>query len=139
MNTPNLIPLARRIAEGAHQGETRRDGRTPYIRHLESVVDRLPAGSSEATIAAAWLHDAVENGGVHQTYLTLAGIPPAVIAAVDAITKRRGEPYPAYLARVKANPIALIVKRADIAANLADEPSAKQLAKYTQARELLGA
>jgi len=129
----NLILKARQIAEIYHQGQTRRDGITPYISHVKAVVAGLPAGSGPDMVATAWLHDIPENTLLTVADLAARGIPPVVAAAVQAITKRRGEPYLAYVERVAADPIARQVKLADITANLADAPSPKQLAKYAQA------
>jgi hypothetical protein len=53
------------------------------------------------------------------------GCPEEVIAAVDALTKRSGERKMAYYCRVASNPIALVVKRGDIA----DNSDPKRLAK----------
>ncbi len=64
----------------------------------------------------AWLHDAVED-----TIVTLKDIEndfgTPVADAVDAITSRPDQAKAVFYARVKANPIALTVKAADIADN----------------------
>lgn len=46
-----------------------------------------------------------------------AGMPREVVAAVEAITRRRNEPRTAYYDRVLAEPLAVAVKLADIADN----------------------
>ena len=113
-----LIALARYIAAEAHAGSTRWDGQ-PYITHPAAVAGALDDPSA---IAVAWLHDVVED-----TWLTLGdlesfGIPRDVVEAVDAMTRRDGERYTDYIARVRENPIARRVKIADIRHNLIDLP-----------------
>jgi hypothetical protein len=65
---------------------------------------------------------------------------------VDAITKVKGESLDQSMARVKANPLALIVKTADISHNadperqtgLSDESRVRLTAKYQKSARLLG-
>ena len=54
------ILLARSIAEEAHLGQFRRDGKTPYIEHPRQVSHRL-YHLDDNYIAAAWLHDVIED------------------------------------------------------------------------------
>lgn len=68
---------------------------------------------------AFWLalfHDAVEDGYAPKALLRLW-------PALDAITRREGEVYlSAYIPRVAAHPVALAVKRADLAENMKRAP-----------------
>lgn len=109
----DAIQLARR----AHEGQLDKSGR-PYIAHPLRVMGSV-AGEHERMTAV--LHDVVEDTAVTLEDLTSAGCPAEVIAAVTAISKRPDEPREQYLARVKANPIALTVKRADIADNMSPD------------------
>jgi hypothetical protein len=59
----------------------------------------------------------IEDTEASLEFLVHAGFSDAVGAAVDAMTKRDGEDYMDYLARVKANEIAIVVKLADIKHN----------------------
>lgn len=139
IKTP-LTELAERLARKHHRGQTRRDGITPYIIHLEQVVELLPKYDrlNEEIVASAWLHDVVEKGGLTIEELTLDYmIPLPVFLAVSALTKKKWEPYADYLERVKGVAIAVVVKRADIAANLADAPTPHQRRKYALALEVL--
>ncbi len=59
----SMIARACAFAEERHRGQTRKDrARTPYLAHPEEVA-RLVAGfgGGEAAVAAAWLHDTVED------------------------------------------------------------------------------
>jgi len=50
------------LASAAHDGQSRKDGRSPYIGHPTAVAERLTrAGAGESVIAAALLHDVVED------------------------------------------------------------------------------
>jgi (p)ppGpp synthase/HD superfamily hydrolase len=119
------IQLARR----AHEGQLDKSGR-PYIAHPLRVMGKV---SGEHERMAAVLHDVVEDTSVTLADLTAAGCPEEVLAAVAAISKQPGEDQAAYLARVSANPIARVVKRADIADNLSPDRLSR-LDSATQAR-----
>jgi hypothetical protein len=124
-----LTAVAASLAASAHGGQMRHDGRTLYITHPMRVAARL-SGSPNEVVAAAWLHDVLEDTKTTVHDMVAAGIPAPVIAAVESLTKRRGEQYTAYLARVKADPIARAVKMADMLDNLTDNPTPKQVVKY---------
>jgi (p)ppGpp synthase/HD superfamily hydrolase len=106
----DAIQLARR----AHEGQLDKSGR-PYIAHPLRVMGHLRGEHERMT---AVLHDVVEDTDVTLDDLTALGCPAEVLAAVTAISKQPGEAQAEYLARVMANPIALRVKRADIADNM---------------------
>jgi guanosine-3',5'-bis(diphosphate) 3'-pyrophosphohydrolase len=81
-----MIPQAYERAAAAHVGQVRRSGE-PYIGHplaVAKIVAQL--GLDDVTVAAALLHDAVEDTGV-----TLADIEvefgPDVARIVDGVTK----------------------------------------------------
>jgi len=130
------------VARRAHEGQMDKSGR-PYIAHSLRVMGAL---RDERERMAAVLHDVIEDTTVTLVDLTDAGCPPEVLAAVAAVTKQPGEDQSAYLARVAANPIALAVKRADIADNMSpdrlsrlDAATQERLrAKYESALRQLG-
>lgn len=139
------VQRARALATTAHDGQVDKAGR-PYIGHPTRVVGYLVKPTAQESVVA-WLHDVVED-----TSITLEDIEndfgSQVADAIDAITRRPSEKanLVAYYARVKANPIALRVKAADIADNT--DPARLQLleptkradleAKYAHARHELG-
>ncbi len=59
----DLITRASAFAHERHQGQTRKGiAAEPYITHVQAVVDLVTQfGADEETIAAAWLHDVVED------------------------------------------------------------------------------
>ncbi|HEX6358223.1 HD domain-containing protein [Actinophytocola sp.] len=105
------------VARRAHEGQLDKSGR-PYIAHPLRVMGAL---RDEHERMAAVLHDVVEDTSVTLADLRAAGCPEQVLSAVAAISKQPGEDQEAYLARVAANPIALAVKRADLADNMSPE------------------
>lgn len=141
-----LIERARALAVSAHEGQVDKSGQ-PYIQHPARVAARVAKqlGTHHPAVAVAWLHDVVED-----TTVTMEDIAhhfgDDIAAAVDALTKRKGESPEHYYARVRAHPWALTVKAADIADNtdpqrlaLLDAATANRLrAKYATARALLG-
>lgn len=142
----SYIEAARDIAERAHKGQVDKAG-FEYITHPFRVAARASArGGSDEVVAAAWLHDVLEDTNVTATQLLEAGIPEVVVDAVEAVTKRSGEPLVSYCDRVRANPIALEVKRADLDDNTdpsrttaLDAATRERLAsKYDRVRNLLG-
>jgi len=57
-----LIEKADQLAERAHTGQTRKDAPTPYIEHPRAVAAILKdAGFDETVVAAALVHDVVED------------------------------------------------------------------------------
>lgn len=134
------------IAREAHATQTDKAGR-PYAEHLQAVADGVRArGGTIEQIAAAWLHDAVEDGVLPPEWLDAAELPPSVKDMVLALTKRKGEELPDYTRRILATPGALLVKEADLAHNadpvrlaVLDEPTRARLTeKYATVRRLLG-
>ncbi|MEU7000943.1 HD domain-containing protein [Nonomuraea sp. NPDC046570] len=129
------------LAAEAHQGQVDKAGR-PYIEHPLRVMGRV---SGEYARMAAVLHDVLEDTDLTVAELRAAGCPERVIAAVQALTKHSGEPLAASMARAAGNPIAMVVKRADIADNsdparlgMLDEPTAARLRrKYGDSLRLL--
>uniref|UniRef100_UPI00351743A8 HD domain-containing protein n=1 Tax=Streptomyces calvus TaxID=67282 RepID=UPI00351743A8 len=133
-------------ARAAHAGQTDKAGR-PYAEHLRAVAEGVRArGGDEEQIAAAWLHDAVEDDRLTEQWLREAALTQRTRDIVLAVTKRSGEPPEAYAARILATPGALLVKEADLAHNadparlaVLDEATRTRLAgKYTRMRALLG-
>ncbi|MEU0671660.1 HD domain-containing protein [Streptomyces sp. NPDC006172] len=134
------------LARAVHEGQTDKAGR-PYAEHLQAVADGVRQRGGDADqIAAAWLHDAVEDDALSETRLREAALSDRTKAIVLAVTKRTGETPEAYAGRVLATPGALLVKEADLAHNadparlaVLDAPTRSRLTeKYTHMRALLG-
>lgn len=90
-----------------------------------------------AEFCVAMLHDVIENTGITAQDLLDEGVPQVIVDAVVTLTKKPSDSYVDYLIRVKENDIARRVKLADIATNLSDDPTVKQLRKYANALLIL--
>jgi (p)ppGpp synthase/HD superfamily hydrolase len=143
----NLTPAeVEATARAAHEGQTDKAGR-PYAEHLQAVAEGVRARGGDAEqIAAAWLHDAVEDDALSARWLDEAALSRRTKDIVLAVTKRAGEPPEVYAGRILATPGALLVKEADLAHNadpvrlaVLDEDTRKRLTeKYARMRALLG-
>jgi (p)ppGpp synthase/HD superfamily hydrolase len=125
-----------------HEGQKDKVGDT-YILHPLRVMGRL---RTLAERRVAVLHDVVEDCGVTLWQLRKLGIPAREVRAIDALTRRQGEPYLAFVARAGEDALARRVKLADLADNM-DEGRLAKLpaerrealqAKYGGALALLG-
>ncbi|WP_431330965.1 HD domain-containing protein [Streptomyces sp. IPPR8] len=134
------------VARAAHAGQTDKAGR-PYAEHLRAVAEGVRRrGGDDEQIAAAWLHDAVEDDALSEDWLREAPLSRRTKDIVLALTKRPGEPPEAYAARILATPGAPLVKEADLAHNadparlaVLDGPTRTRLTeKYARMRALLG-
>lgn len=133
-------------ARRAHAAQVDKAGR-PYVEHLAAVANGVAErGGSPEQIAAAWLHDAVEDDALSAEWLAGAALAPVTKDIVLALTKQPGETLEDYAARVLSTPGALLVKEADVANN-ADparlaflDPATRDrlTAKYDHMRCLLG-
>ncbi|MFK0691705.1 HD domain-containing protein [Mesorhizobium sp. IMUNJ 23033] len=111
----SVLYQAAKIAEKAHAGQTDKTGQ-PYIEHCHRVADAVETIDQKAV---AYLHDVLEKSeGWSRDRLEEAGFGPSIVSAVDALTRRPEEDDLAFVRRAAANPVALPVKRADLADNL---------------------
>ncbi len=125
---PEMLKLAEKVARQFHTGQYRKDGVTPYINHVEAVVNR--AKTDEEKIVA-WLHDVVEDTPVTIENLKDYGFSPRIVEAVRLLTKTHGYDHQKYIKDIKANPLARAIKVADMRANLSDNPSKRQRERYS--------
>lgn len=136
------VAAAKAIATIAHRFQTDKIG-VPYIEHPRRVAARL---SDPKHVAAAWLHDVIEDCGITARDLRAASITEEVIQAVVLLTRTDGNGGNTYYTAIRENPIALAVKLADIEDNTDPERTARldpkkraELAdKYGKAKHLLG-
>ena len=133
------VEAAKALATRAHSGQTDKAG-LPYITHPERVAGRLDTPEEQVV---GWLHDTVEDTEVTLTDIS-SQFGSETAAAVDAISRRDGETWNAYLDRVQENPVARAVKISDLIdnSNLGRIPvitmkDVKRQAKYNKALEKL--
>lgn len=124
----NLVAKAAAFAEKAHAGQVRKYTHEPYFTHVEAVAKAVAAdGADEATIAAAYLHDTIEDTSTTYEQLVIAfGIEVADLV-VELTHVYTPEDYPhlnrrarkaleiGRLARISKR--AKTIKRADLAHN----------------------
>lgn len=138
-----LVVAARLLATQAHAGQVDKAGRD-YIDHPARVASRLLETNDPVLIAVAWLHDVLEDcpGYEHEVRNLL---PDAAWVALTKLTRKPGQDAADYYEGIRIDPIARIVKLADIGDNLSrdrlallDEQTAARLRdKYLKALDAL--
>jgi molybdopterin-guanine dinucleotide biosynthesis protein len=153
VESKNIRELALNIAKKAHKGQVDKAGED-YIHHPLAVAENFvnmnqnqngnQNENDDFYYITAVLHDVVEDTDMTFDDLRAYGFSEEVIAAVDAITKRKGEKYDDYLDRVKSNTIARTVKIADLTHNSqlsrlkeVTQKDYERLEKYKKALEFL--
>lgn len=138
--TQSQVEIAKAMAEKAHAGQCDKAGK-PYIEHPAYVAAQV---QGEEAKAIAWLHDVVEDTSITFEDLLSAGISAQVVDALRLLTHDKSVPYLDYIRALKRNPLARMVKLADLRHNSdlsrlpkvtsADE---ERLAKYQKAIQTL--
>jgi len=142
MNTTeqSMVDLALSIARQAHEGQLDKEG-VDYIEHPIYVASQV---DTEEEKAVALLHDVIEDSPVSAEELLQAGLPETVVTAVQVLTKKKEQDYQTYLENVKKNPLARVVKLADLKHNSdlsrlssITEKDRERLKKYKKAIDFL--
>ena len=142
MNTAeqSMVDLAFSIARKAHEGQLDKAG-VDYIEHPIYVASQV---DTEEEKAVALLHDVIEDSPVSAEELLQAGLPETVVTAVQVLTKKKEQDYQTYLETVKKNPLARVVKLADLKHNSdlsrlssITEKDRERLKKYKKAIDFL--
>lgn len=124
------------LAAMMHHGQHDKGGNSYILHPLRVMLN----ASNEETMIVAVLHDIVEDTEMTIQKLREIGFSEKIVAAIDSITKRDGEPYEDFIQRVKLNKIGTAVKLLDIEDNkdLSRIPNPTQIdyervAKYEKA------
>lgn len=138
-----------RLAEMAHFGQLDKIG-VPYIEHPRAVArivetvpsySKLTLGNQWLSISVALLHDVIEDTPLSSADLINAGVRVEALFSIAALTKRNGLPLDDYYRGVVKDPVARVVKVADMAHNadperlsmISDEQIRRRLeAKYSK-------
>ena len=136
-----LTKKALKICFDAHKDQVDKAG-IPYVTHPLHLAEQMP---DETTTIVALLHDVVEDSDRYKLEdIIAAGFPKVVTDALALLTHDESVPYMEYVAALKDNPIARLVKLADLEHNSdisrIDQVTAKdveRLGKYQKAKELL--
>ena len=136
----SMVDLALSIARKAHEGQLDKAG-VDYIEHPIYVASQV---DTEEEKAVALLHDVIEDSPVSAEELLQAGLPETVVTAVQVLTKKKEQDYQTYLETVKKNPLARVVKLADLKHNSdlsrlssITEKDRERLKKYKKAIDFL--
>ena len=137
----STLERAIEIATEAHRGQFDKAG-NDYIGHPLRV---MAAGKTTEEKIIGVLHDVVEDADWTFERLAAEGFSVEVIEALRCVTKlSENEPYDKFIARVKANPLAVAVKLNDLSDNMdirrldeLTEKDFKRLQKYHRAYKQL--
>ena len=125
-NKSDLIKRAQKFAKEKHKHQTRDDGKTPYWKHLQKVVENLGklGITDESIICAGWLHDTIEDTDTdYDDIYELFGKKTAdIVATVTKDTRMiKNDREKTYCLQLKRGTWqAQAVKLCDILANLED-------------------
>lgn len=107
------------IVEEAHYGQ--KYGDLPHTYHLSQVeglsIEINEEFDEHLIGAVALAHDVCEDTNITPEDLIRRGIHTDIVKNIELLTKT-GYTYSEYIKRVKSDPIALLVKRADTFSNL---------------------
>lgn len=109
-----MLEKAIEIAVEAHRGQIDKAGKE-YILHPMRVMLR---GRNNTEMIVGILHDVVEDTPITIDMLRLEGFSEDILAALECVTKRRGESYGTFIDRVLTNPLATQVKLYDMEDNM---------------------
>ena len=108
-----LTKKAMCICFEAHKNQTDKSG-VPYVFHPWHLAEQM---HTEYEVCTALLHDVLEDTDMTPDDLRQQGFPEEVITALLYMTHEDGVPYMDYVKKIRENPIAAAVKKADLAHN----------------------
>lgn len=136
----DLTKKALKLCFEAHKEQVDKSG-MPYVFHPFHLAEQM---KDEATTVVALLHDVVEDTATTFEDLEKQGFSDEIINALKLLTHDKGVPYMDYVAEIKTNRIATVVKLADLRHNsdltrlsVVDEKALKRKEKYEKAIKLL--
>ena len=114
------------IAKTAHEGQVDKAGK-PYFEHVQAVCEiasKMILSWNEEyddflvqAKIVSYLHDVVEDTSLTIDDLRKHQIPTDCFLAIETLTKKSGQDYWDYLAEVKLDKLAAVVKIADLTHN----------------------
>lgn len=127
---------AMKLCFEAHRKQKDKSG-IPYVFHPIHLAEQM---ETEETIIVALLHDVVEDSDYTIEDLRKKGFSDAVLEAISLMTHADGVDYMDYVKEIKNNPIARVVKLADLRHNsdltrleVVDEKALKRRNTYQEA------
>ena len=134
----DLTIKAMNLAYNAHHGQFDKGG-VPYIFHPIHLAEEM---DDEVSTCVALLHDTVEDTAVTLEELA-ESFPREIVEAVELLTHRDGVEYFEYIRSIRADPVAVKVKLADLRHNgdpkrISNQGNAeKRREKYAKAWKIL--
>ncbi len=135
-----LTKKALKICFEAHKDQSDKAG-MPYVFHPFHLAEQMP---DEETVICALLHDVIEDTDITLQDLQNMGFPTAVTDALALLTHDDETDYMEYIRSITKNPIAKVVKIADLKhnsdlsrLNTIDEKAIRRSEKYKKAIVLL--
>ncbi len=126
-----LVKIAEDFAKKKHKEQVRKDGITPYSKHLEKVVNELKSMgiTDDNILCTGWLHDTIEDTDtdydeIYEKFNKKIADYVALVTKDTRLVKAKQEKE--YISQLKkASWQAKVVKLGDIIANFKDLPNAK--------------
>lgn len=135
----DIIEKAKQFAQEKHANQKRKDGK-PYFSHLEGVAKHLEGTfvSTDEAIAAAYLHDVMEDQGVSWSELE-EKFGPVVAGYVDALTRKPEETYFDFTVKIAKHfdPMVKRLKLSDLGHNMSDLKEGSLKDKYRFAFQMI--
>lgn len=135
-NTKKALKLCFEV----HKSQVDKSG-VPYVFHPVHLAEQM---ENEEAIIVALLHDVIEDSDYTLKDITQMGFSEKITEALSLLTHKHSEPYMEYIAKLKDNSIARVVKLADLEHNsdlsqldVIDDRALKQNKKYQTAIRLL--
>lgn len=135
-----MTKKAMRVCFKAHDGQYDKSG-VPYANHPLHLAEQM---RTEDETCVALLHDVLEDTEVTEADLRAMGFNDAVLEAVCLLTREDGVAYLDYVRALKHNPLARVVKLADLEHNCdltrLDEvgpADLRRVERYAAARSIL--
>jgi (p)ppGpp synthase/HD superfamily hydrolase len=110
-----LLAKAIRISATGHEKQFDKGGKA-YILHPLRLMFAIPAENIKAQILAV-LHDVVEDTDWTIEALRKEGFNDDILEALELLTHDPNLSYAEYIRAIKENPLATIVKKADLTDN----------------------
>ena len=105
-----LTKKALKICFNAHKEQVDKTG-IPYVFHPFHLAEQM---DKEDAVCVALLHDTVEDTDITFDDLIKEGFNEKIIGALKLLTHNDDTPYLEYILKIKENPLARIVKLADL-------------------------
>lgn len=127
----SYIRKAAMFAEDVHGAQRRKFTNEPYFAHVERVATTvgrsIEYGHDHEVIAAAYLHDVIEDTDTLLIDLERLGMTERTVHIVDVLTKPERLARHSYIMQLVNEPEAWVIKRADITDNLSTLPAESSL------------